>query len=789
MTTELTDEQKQIIDHADGRHAVVLAVAGSGKTTTMAYRIKHLADNLGVQPHEIRVLMFNRQAREDFERKLQELNLDDYTRQVQTFHSIGFRVIGGRQFQQWYAEFEERAQLCLRRIVSDVQLARRLGEDEISVAEAKRAIGLWKGALIAPSHAGYGGRFSDVYVDIYKRFEDVRIKANAITFDDFVPLAVRQLQNDSRKRDSLVKGLRYIIVDEYQDVNYGQQFLLEILASGGADVMVVGDDDQTIYEWRGARSDYIRREFPNAFPNKPHSLYKLTNSFRFGFLLSQSSNNVIMHNMDRQTKDLLTHNPEDDSEIQVLAYENEGGESPNRALTDEIEILVKEKRVEPQQIRVLGRTYSQLNGLQTEMLIRKIPFKVLEHSTFLDSGEVRTLLGYIRVAASLRQPPVKSTKDEVVTIANRPNRKLPRRALERMCDHGTLHGISLGELLTDALETGKWFVSEPQFDELKDFAEILEALFKRLDPEEDSGQDELAGPLLEWLDNTVGLQDHYRDFYGEGEDSQNRINNIISLIYYAHAVKLGWRDFLTHVRDQDTTLGLPDNEVILMSSIHLLKGLEFDYVFIPDCLEGFMPTFGSNDDPTFDTGQPRRTPRPAEWIENERRLFYVGATRARKALYIGTKKLLTESARTQDGESTQGNRKDELAPSLASRFLEEMELEPTREVASEVVKAARKQPNNLAEVLQRRSPFHAIVKGVKNLGRFFSQGDRRKVAAIEPDSAERPFAYKQTYDSPARRRINEEGKGDELWGHISLRRPREESKAPRRTVLPPKRTI
>ena len=158
-------------------------------------------------------------------------------------------------------------------------------------------------------------------------------------------------------REQLASGVRYIIVDEYQDVNYGQQQFIEMLASRGADVMVVGDDDQTIYEWRGARSEYIRREFQSALTNKPHSQYKLTNSFRFGFLIAQTSSTSCR--TTGQPKDVLTYVPSADSELRVFTDDEEAGESSNRALADEIQILVGEKGVEPSKIMVLGRTYSK----------------------------------------------------------------------------------------------------------------------------------------------------------------------------------------------------------------------------------------------------------------------------------------------------------------------------------------------------------------------------------------------------------------------------------------------
>ena len=817
LNIELTDEQKQIIEHPDGRHALVLAVAGSGKTTTMAYRVRHLAENLGVQAHEIRVLMFNRNAREQFQEKLKEIGLDDsYGRQVRTFHSAALEVLNWLKFPphtKWYGESEELKHLNLKRAVDSVLKARNLEDDAISVDEAERAIALWKAALITPSRAGYSGSLGDAFVETYKRFEDERIKAKALTFDDFVYVALWQLEYDSNRRDQesdpsghhqFTAGLRYVIVDEYQDVNFGQQRFVEMLASGGADVMVVGDDDQTIYEWRGARSDYIRREFQNAFTNKPHSSYKLRNSFRFGFLISQSSYNVISHNTDRQPKDVLAYNPADDSEVRVLTDDEGAGESPNRALADEIEILVKEKNVAPSDIWVLGRTFSQMNGLQSEMIMRRLPFKVEGSQTFLTSPEASALLNYLRVAATFNRSLPRGMKNAVLAIANKPSRYLARRDMQRMLDGGITNGLALAEMLPTALESPTMFAGGSAKERLTEFAEFLQALSERLQGDRDASDDESAGALLKWVDETVGFQDHYRDYYGEGEDSANRINNITALIGYAYSTDLGWRDFLAHVEGFDSTLGLPDKQVIHMTSVHRVKGLEFDYVFIPDCFEGFMPVFGKNDDPTFDkTEGARRPPQPADWIENERRLFYVGATRARKALYIGAKKFRTRPVQPEQTDSSE-RQSSEVSTTLASRFLEEMELEPTRQVAREVVKAAKGERNNrLLEVAGELASkgYSGIIGGLKGIAGRFPGGLGRRIDGINESPAERPFHYVQAYDSPQRRQVTPE-EPTEIWPHIDLnrqRRPRPEGAsglskqpqqpAPRRTVLPPKRTI
>ena len=791
MAFALTDEQLQVVAHPDGHHARVLSVAGSGKTTTMAYRIRHLIEERGVQRHQIQVLMFNAAARRQFQQRLEDIGiLRENQPPVDTFHSYSFKKINIQGFKQWFGDTEEHHYLRVKESVDRIRSVyakkgESIDEDSLDVNAAERAIGLWKGALIRPSDAGYEGPYGDVYVEVYGDYERVRLTENAITFDDFVPLAVQSLTGQRGKTRS-INELRYIIVDEYQDVNLGQQKLIEMLASEGADIMVVGDDDQTIYEWRGARAEYILGEFANVFDNKPQITYRLTNSFRFGFMIAQASHNVVAHNTKREIKDLTPSDPSQDSEITVILDAEIQDDYSKRALATELISLVVDKGIKPLTIRVLGRTYAQLTEFQSELLLRHVPFVVEGHGSFLQAGECQAMLDYLRVADLLNDPPETHTISNLINIANKPSRFLPREGLRRAIESGLKSQQSLLSILRELSERDSAFGSRRQQEELTELAAVLESLAAKLAVDSGDEHETKAGPILRYVNESVGYVDHYLNYYGEGEQSQNRISSIETFMHYADRVDIGWREFIEHTERSDTTLGKPADQCVTMTTIHRVKGLKFDYVFIPNCEEGHMPVIASNDDPTYDKRAPRRAPNAAEWVESERRLFYVGATRAKRGLFIGAPKLRpVDSA----GNSLTSAVARMERNSASSRFLEEMELEPTREVALEVIKAARKQPNILAELLQQQRPFHALVKGVKNLGRFFSQRVRRKVAAIEVDGAERPFAYKQAYSSPAKTRTKDESKDEQIWSHINLRRPRVESETPRRTVLPPKRTI
>ena len=379
---------------------------------------------------------------------------------------------------------------------------------------------------------------------------------------------------------------------------------------------------------------------------------------------------------------------------------------------------------------------------------------------FYDGGECKALLDYVRVAYRLQHVPNRDIADRFVNIANKPSRYLARRDVQRMLSTGRESGLTLGVLLCNTTQDARAFPYERQRDRLEDLTSVLEDIRRRLDSKEPV----LAGPLLESLEQEVGLQQHYENYYGRGEASLTRMEAIRTLIAYAHQVKLDWKDFIAHIENFDTTLGRPEHEWIKMMTIHRAKGLEFDYVIIPNCIEGFMPVIGSNDDPTYDTQHPRRTPKAAEWIESERRLFYVSTTRAKKELFIGAPKLAETSGKRQG------------AARNSSRFLEELELEPTQAVGTELRRAARGERNRLVEVCRQFSTYHHIITPVKEIyiRKLHLPNLVGRLARVVLSGAARVFGYRQKYASPFERaatvpRSGERDKPDdsgEIWDHM-----------------------
>ncbi|MGD9030731.1 MAG: ATP-dependent helicase, partial [Anaerolineae bacterium] len=737
MDYKLTSEQTRIVEHPLGKHARVLAVAGSGKTTTMVHRVRHLVMDLGQDPRHIRVVMFNRLAREDFQEQLEGAIFEVGKRpKVLTFHALAYALrteaekkgLLARYTQLWTGDKEELALICMHRAI-DSLMREGVIEDHVDAKDALDAVGLWKASLIPPGRAGH--RTNPDLPDVYRRFEEFRLEARALTFDDFVPVALDLIERNPAFRQRFAGRLDHLIVDEYQDVNYGQQQLLTLLAGERADVMVVGDDDQTIYEWRAARPHYILRGFKEDFANKPVVDYALSHSFRFGPLMAQSAYNVITLNQHREPKPLVAHDVSQDTGITVLCDESEQATQVEIEMADEIKTLVRKDYVPPKQIAVLGRTFVQLEGLQAVCIQHLVPFRVIGMAPFFERDENRTLVDYLRLALQWDRPATamrpmrdaRATEDEeesaqgrasshyrlhyshgpfgeairtVLAVANTPSRRLARVTLRKAVERGGQRGLTLGASLEFLLDDRESPLSAQSRDNLHEMIDFLRRIREKLETEPDLK----AGCLLQWIVDETDYYEHYSRYYGEGSASIRRIASIDNFIRFASGTNKNVLDFITYLKRLDPTLGLDLDKVITMTSVHRTKGREYDYVFIPNCVEGHMPVHVVDEVGVYDTKDIAPDYRPSPPLESERRLFYVALTRAVKHAYIGT--IVGPPAGQQAQSSTP----------LPSRFLEEIQLEPTRALIGGFQAMLKSGQSDLERTLAELARYRTLVVSV-----------------------------------------------------------------------------
>lgn len=685
---QLTEEQRRVVYHPFGQHARVLAVAGSGKTTTMAHRVKYMVEACNIEPHRILILMFNRLARIQFTQKLEQIIANPRLRpKVNTFHSFSYRLLLKMMEEGFLPpninfwgmdESDYQVMTCAHRAIQGYCTRHDLDPESIDVEQLLEAISLWKGALIPPPRAGYAGHAP--FEDLYAEFERIRIRENALTFDDFVPMVVGALEAEPELHQRWCYRYQYIIVDEYQDVNYGQQRLIELLANRRADVMVVGDDDQTIYEWRGARPNYITKQFQKVFDDRPYQDYTLSHSFRFGALLAQCAYNSIQHNVGRYPKAVIAHTPTQPIQLEIFSSDTE---TANLMLLQQM-VHVRDELGDARHLVVLGRMYAQLSGLESACLLKRVPYEVVGRAPFFDRHENRVLRDYLYLGIMLNVPLTRDMVGMMLMILNMPNRMLRRTTMEAALEEGRAKQMTLSEALQMAL-LGYRGASMHRYLELLRLLEDIHVAVRE-DPNISTGH------LLAWISQELALAEHFERFYGAGEASEERKRSVQALCNYALIKSLPPLEFLEHLDQLDTTQGIrrdprlseeeKERRIIKMMTVHRTKGLEYDYVFIPECVEGFMPYLAGSYSPIYDREGALDRSEFIDPLSSERRLFYVALTRAKRAVFLGAVRHAADT------------------PLLASRFLGEMLLPNTRALIGALLAYARERTPTLADDLK-----------------------------------------------------------------------------------------
>lgn len=793
MPKELTEEQKAIIQHPLGSHARVLAVAGSGKTSTMVERIHHLVMELGQDPKNIRIVMFNRLAREDFDKQLNQRILETSRRPtVLTFHALAYRMraeaekkgLLSHDYDLWTGDKEELALICVLQAIDS--LVKEGLIDDVDPMETLDMIGLWKASLIPPERAGHRTN-SDLPL-VYRRFEEFREQRHALTFDDFVPKALELVATHPAFKRTWTNRLDHLIVDEYQDINYGQQQLVRLLAGDRADVMVVGDDDQTIYEWRAARPHYILQGFKEDFANKTVIDYKLSHTFRFGPMVAQTAYNVISFNESREMKPLVSQFAEKHTNITVLVDESEQATEIGKSMAEEVETLVRKNQVPPNQIVVLGRTFVQLDGLQSAFLQQRVPFQVLGMGPFFERDENRTLVDYVRLALAWgnaantmkswrsakpvhdeEESAQSKTPDQyqhllgfqqsscgeairtVLAVANTPSRKLARSRLQQALEQGAQMGWTLGQSLRQLVDDQSSGLPVERREILQELIDFLLRIRERVMNEPEL----MAGELLSWIVDSTGYRDHFSRYYGDGMASIERLGSVDNFLGFAGAIHKSPREFIAYLGKLDPTWGYPTEKLITMTTIHRTKGLQFRYVFIPACVDGNMPVLFANDVGIYDKAGIVPDHPPSSPLEQERRLFYVAVTRTIDHLYIGT--IVPPPAGLQLASSSP----------LPSRFLEEWQYEVSKPIV-EALQAAlvskgpevEKSRAGLERALTQQTGCRSVASFVTThyLPLLDDQMLVNRVSQALVDMPETPFQYKFQYSgmSESRKREREQ---------------------------------
>jgi DNA helicase-2/ATP-dependent DNA helicase PcrA len=325
-------------------------------------------------------------------------------------------------------------------------------------------------------------------------------------------------------------------------------------------------------------------------------------------------------------KDVIAYQKDNLGFIQVY----NSGYAANKALMEQVEALIKADGILPQEIAVLSRLYAQMDHLEAEFLNKHLPYRVEGHDPFFRRSEIKTLLDYIRLGKDFLEP----MSDEIIklflALANKPNRMLSRAVLERLLYESQHLRLSLDRLLHNVLFVYTYNLSRWQQEKIEEIWELLTYINMGIR----SGDN--AGELLHSMVDNTGYLDSFQNYYGDGEHADGKIMAVQNFLEYVGHTRLTPLSLLDHIAHLDTTQGASIEEQVVFTTIFRTKGLEFDYVFLPETNEGVLPYLKGASIDIYDT-QSRFLEDPlSDKLESERRLFYVAITRARKGVFIGT---------------------------------------------------------------------------------------------------------------------------------------------------------
>ncbi|MDY4727144.1 MAG: DNA helicase PcrA [Megasphaera elsdenii] len=603
----LNDRQCEAVKHTEGP-LLITAGAGSGKTKVLTCRIAHLLE-LGVAPYRILAITFtNKAAKEMKERVTNLVGAQADSIWLSTFHSfcaklLRFEVDGFHGYTRNFTIYDSSDQLVL---VKDCLKKLNLDDKQFMPRSVLGTISSAKNILMDAK--AFAAKASDFYeqkvADVYALYQEKLRENNAVDFDDLLFLAVRLLQEKEDVREKYQSRFQYILVDEYQDTNHAQYALTKILAARWRNICVVGDADQSIYAWRGADIRNIidfTRDYPDA------ASIKLEQNYRSTKTILHAANAVIDNNESRPKKTLWTENPAGNKIIHYQAQtEHDEADYIAGVIYNRHEISH-----EPYgDMAILFRTNAQSRVLEEKLMRYAIPYTMVGGTKFYDRKEIKDVLAYLRL---LYNP---EDSLSLTRIINVPKRNIGATTMEHVAAYAEEQGISLFEALSSTDEIP---VTKRARTSLENFAAMIFDLLNDIE-----GKDVLS--LIETVIKQTGygdMLDKEAEHDPQGESRKENVGEFLSVAkdYMDSNPDGNLQDFLENVAlvsDVDD-FESSDSKVTLMT-LHAAKGLEFPVVFLTGLDEGLFP-------------HSRTLLDPAQ-VEEERRLAYVGITRAERQLYV-----------------------------------------------------------------------------------------------------------------------------------------------------------
>ncbi|RUM76292.1 MAG: ATP-dependent helicase [Sulfurovum sp.] len=590
--------QREAVKHIDGP-LLILAGAGSGKTKTLTTRLAYLISEVGIDPQNTLTLTFTNKAAKEM-RERANLLINKRNRSMPllcTFHKFGLLFLKfnieklGRANNFVIIDSDDRKRI-IKRIAKEHTI-------DLNIAFISSEISKYKNTLLTAEEILSRAELPDYkkIATIYTDYQKEIVENNLVDFDDLLMLTYQILKSDDKLRIETSNRYQYIMVDEYQDTNELQFKLLELLASEHNNLCVVGDDDQSIYGWRGANIRNIL-EFSEHFKNT--KTVKLEVNYRSTTPILNAANELIEHNTQRIGKKLISHRG-DGSSIQLLHALNESLEAKSIA-RDIKELLIQ--GVSSSEIAVLYRINALSRSIEEGFIKEGLAFKLLGGMRFYDRAEIKDIISYFRVLAN------PNDDFSLERIINKPKRSIGKVSLNKLKKVAFTNQISLFELISQKSEEElKTIVSKKAATSLKLFMQDMNTLRGEI---ENSLQH-----FMNLFEETINLKKHYSSMV-EGEDKILNIDEFYG--YFREAIRndpsLTLEIFLNRISLQSEQDQLDENAITILS-IHASKGLEFEHLYVIGLEEGFFPI-------TSETTN----------MEEERRLGYVAITRAKTYLTL-----------------------------------------------------------------------------------------------------------------------------------------------------------
>jgi DNA helicase-2/ATP-dependent DNA helicase PcrA len=618
----LNEEQKKGVFTTEGP-VLLLAGAGSGKTRVLTHRAVYLIEELGVNPYHILAITFTNKAAGEMRERIDDMvGYGSENIWVSTFHSTCVRILRrfidhigfGTNFTIYDTEDQK---TIMKDICKRLEIDTKMYKEKSLLA----AISSAKDELISPE--AYALRAQGDFrkmkeAAVYREYQQVLRKNNALDFDDLIVKTVELFQSDMEVLDYYQERFRYIMVDEYQDTNTAQFQLIKLLAGKYKNLCVVGDDDQSIYKFRGANIYNIlnfEKEFPNAVTIKLEQNYRSTQN------ILNAANGVIANNVGRKAKRLWTENEEGEK---IAFHQFETGFDEADYVAKDIRSKVREGMYHYGDCAVLYRTNAQSRLFEERFITASIPYKIVGGVNFYSRREIKDLLAYLKT--------IDNAMDDLAVrrIINVPKRGIGATTLSRVQDYADANGLTFYNALKMTEEIGTIGRASAK---IRPFVMLIQSMRSKL-------------PYIsvsELLQEIIEETGYVRELEAENtEEAQQRMENIDELISKAVTYEeseeeptlSGFLEEVALVADIDSVDETQDYVVLM--TLHSAKGLEFPQVYLAGMEDGLFPGFGAicAENPTAE-------------IEEERRLAYVGITRAKERLSISCARMRMIRGETQ----------------------------------------------------------------------------------------------------------------------------------------------